>query len=453
MSLPVAILLVGAMAALPFYYWEQMFGPDSVLERIPFNRWLLTGLVLPASGWLVLNCGVLPRVPPLIPEIAIAKYNGGHWVALLLRLTAPGLLVIGTYWTAISFGRLLGVVAFHAESRRDFAVLAGVLAVVVSPLVWLCGYGGGLAWAGVAACFWLIPATHFTWSMAFKVKPVPMYARAIARMKLGKYREAEQEVIEQLEKREDDFDGWMMLAELYATQFGDLAEADRTVRAICDEPSITPVQVSLALNRLADWHLKLGDDPVAARRALEEVGRRMPQTHVARLAELRARQLPASRQEWLDQKKPRKIALPALTGELGEPAAASAATKLSRSDVLSLVNECVERLKRDPNATQPREKLARLLTEELEKPDLGIDQLELLMGMPGQPESKKAEWLSLLAAWQFRYRHDRSATRVVLARLVQEFPGSAQGFAAQRWLNLLEMEDRFGRGGRESPGT
>jgi hypothetical protein len=449
MILWVAIVVVTALAALAFYYWGQMCGPDSALDRIPFDRWLWIGLILPGLGWLILNCGVVPHCPPLIPEIAIAKSSGGHWIPLLFSLPAPGLLVIGSYWTAVSFGRLIGVIVFRAESRREFAIIAGVLAFLVAPLVSLCVYSGGLPWAGIASLLWLVPLTHCTWSMAFKAKPIPMYARAIARMKFGKYREAEQEVIQQLEKREDDFEGWMILAELYATQFGDLAEADRTVRAICDEPKITPVQISLGLHRLADWHLKLADDPVAARDALEEISRRLPQTHLAHMAALRCRQLPASRKELLEQKQPRKIALPALAGDL-DPPAEQTAPKLSRSDALSLVNECVERLKRDPNLPGPREKLARLFTEQLEKPELGIEQLELLLGMPDVAGTKRAEWLSLLAAWQFRYRHDRPATKGLLGRLLREFPESPEGFAAQRWLNLLEMDDRLG-GGQAQP--
>jgi hypothetical protein len=251
-------------------------------------------------------------------------------------------------------------------------------------------------------------------------------------------------VIQQLEKREDDVEGWMMLAELYANQFGDLAEAERTIGWLCDQSSVTALQISMAYHRLADWQLKLCDNPAAAKRALEEISRRLPDTHLAKMARLRQQHLPASRQEWLEQKDPKKIALPALTGELEAPAPGPG-TKLNRSDALSLANECVDRLKRNPNDVPAREKLARLFTEELDKADLGIEQLDLLLGMPGQPEQKQAEWLSLSAAWHFRYRHDRAVTRQILERLVHEWSQTPQAFAAQRWLNLLEMEDRMQR--------
>jgi hypothetical protein len=352
-------------------------------------------------------------------------------------------LVIASYWSAISLAQLAGAIATHADSRQEFAVIAVVLGVLSSPVLLLCAWAGGLPWAGVMLLFWLVPVTHCTLSLVCAAKPMPMYARAIARLKLGKYKEAEHEVIEQLEKREDDFDGWMMLAELYARQFGDLAEAERTIAWLCDQPSISSLQISIALHRLADWHLKLCDDPVGASRALDEICRRLPESHLAMMARLRRQQLPATRQEWVEQKTPKRIALPALTGDLDADSTV-AGPRLTRSEAVRVAEDCVERLKRNPNDAASREKLARVLAEELGKAESGIEQLELLLGMPGQPEQKQAEWLSLSAAWHFRFLKDRTATTQILTRLVRERPQTPQAFSAQRWLSLLEMEERLG---------
>ena len=67
---------------------------------------------------------------------------------------------------------------------------------------------------------------------------------------------------------------------------------------------------AVQLHRLADWHLKLGDDPVGARRALEGLERRLPDSHFARMAQQRAGQLPHDRAELLEQRKPRTLRLP-----------------------------------------------------------------------------------------------------------------------------------------------
>ncbi len=90
----------------------------------------------------------------------------------------------------------------------------------------------------------------------------------------------------------------MMLAELYANQFHDLAEAEKTILDLCAESSATLPQISIALNRLADWQLNLREDPLAARRVLEEICRRMPGTLLALTARNRINQLPATMAEF-----------------------------------------------------------------------------------------------------------------------------------------------------------
>src|SRR5437899_7851710 len=124
-------------------------------------------------------------------------------------------------------------------------------------------------------------------SVLLPAKTPLMYARAIARMKFGKYDEAEWEIIRELEKREDDFEGWMMMADLYANHFHDLPEAEQTILEICDQRRTTTSQVSIALHRLADWHLNLANDPEAARRALQVICDRLRGSHLAHMAQLR----------------------------------------------------------------------------------------------------------------------------------------------------------------------
>src|SRR3989442_1468841 len=197
-----------------------------------------------------------------------------------------------------------------------------------------------------------------------------MYTRAVAKMKFGKYSEAEWEIIRELEKCEDDFEGWLMLADLYATQFRDLTEAEQTVLEICDQPRTTPSQVSIALHRLADWHLKLAKDPEAARRALQMICDRLPGTHLAKMAMLRMNQLPLNAAELRVQEMHEPIPLPALGDNLDEdkPAEESASDK---ERAVETANACVERLKENPNNVAAREKFARILAERLNKPEAG----------------------------------------------------------------------------------
>jgi hypothetical protein len=67
--------------------------------------------------------------------------------------------------------------------------------------------------------------------------------------------------------------------------------------------------------------------------------------------------------------------------------------------------------------------------------------LLLLLNLPEQSESKRADWLSLLAAWHIRYREDRDTARSYLERLLREYPELPQAFAARRRLELLDREE------------
>ena len=233
-----------------------------------------------------------------------------------------------------------------------------------------------------------------------------------------------------------------MLANLYANKFDDLPEADRMIRELCGQPNVSGIQTSLALHRLADWHLKRGDDPASARSALEAICLRLPGTHFARMARQRIDQLPANREELIEQRTPKMIRLPALNDDLDDSPPARPADS-NRREAEMQADRCVERLKRNPNDAEARENFATILAERLGEADLAIEQLDLLLAMPDQPVEKSAEWLARSAAWQMKYRQDPAAARVRLKQLVREFPQTPQAFAAQRRLNLMEMEERF----------
>jgi hypothetical protein len=263
-------------------------------------------------------------------------------------------------------------------------------------------------------------------------------------LQFRKFAAAEQEVLQELERCQDDFEGWLMLADLYANHFGQVVEADLTIRELCEQPNLTGVQISLAFHRLADWYLKRADDPVRAREALQTILHKLPGTHFARMAQQRIDQLPRTREELRGQREHRPLRLPALKDPLDDSAAPSQAPG-DRAEAARRANQLVERLRQDPNEVAAREQLAVILAEQLQQIEPAIEQLELLLGMPGQPEAKSAHWLSLIAAWHIRFRQDWAAAGPLLERLVRDFPQSPQAFLAQRHLNLREVERRLRR--------
>ena len=120
-----------------------------------------------------------------------------------------------------------------------------------------------------------------------------------------------------------------------------------------------------------------------------------------------------------------------------------------------LAEQCVARLKQNPDDVPAREALARLFAERLGQVDQALEQIDLLLGMPDREPEKMVEWLSQKAAWHLRYRRDPGAARQVLEQLIHEHPQTPQAFDAQKRILLMDVEQRLRRAGRgrtqESP--
>ena len=453
MSLAVEIFLVLAAlsAASVAAGWVLAYGLTPESQRPKLLRSLLAwsgkGLLVPLVIWTLMNLGLSWSLQPFMPQIQAARNSGAPWVPAYLHVVAAGFFVICSFWTAVTLAWALfqAGVSTEGETRAQFKALCLTcfIAMVVPALLIVCF--GGWSMLGLAGIALFAPMAGYGPAILHMKPMPPMYARAVARMKFGKYTEAEWEIIRELEKCEDDFDGWMMLADLYANQFNDLSEAERSILEICNQPKTTPSQLCVALHRLADWHLKRAGDPAAARRALQMIRDRLPGTHLAHMAQLRMNQLPASAAELREQRGAAPIPLPALSDKIDQ-APALAESDLERHKAAEAANACVEILKQDPNNVPARERLARLFAERLDQADLGIEQVTLLLDLPDQPDTRRAEWLGLLAAWHIRYRHDAGAARESLERLLREFPRCPQAFAARRRLQLLDADSQASRG-------
>jgi hypothetical protein len=434
------------------HYWVRVYGEDEAGVGREFLLWVAKGVAAPVLIWVEFNSVLVFGGAPYLPGLQILKLGGGPWVAVLLYVIAAGVLVISFYWAAASFGWMLSALLARRPDLASVGATALIWTLLVSPLVgvvlWLVGWYG----TGLALAIWWGALTHAIIPLTQPAQAAPAYGAAVARMKFGKYAEAEREVLSELEQHQDDFDGWMMLADLYANHFQELDEADRVVRQLCDQTNVDGAHLALAFHRLADWHLKVGEDPARARAALEEIRRRLPGSYFAREAWQRIARLPTSRQALRQERKARTVRLPALRENLAE-AAAEAATPTTREQAASLANQCVQRLKEDPGDTPTREKFARILAEQLGQVDLAVEQLQLLVAAPDQPESKCAEWLATMAAWRIRHQQNWPAARPLLERLIQEYPQSPQAFVAQRRIQLMDVEARMRQaaGGKPSP--
>ena len=440
----IAMMLVGlAMTAMTWGLTYRLTPPDH--RRRTFGwlaGWSFRGILVPVALWALMNVGLAWQLQPFMPQIQASRGNGGDWYLPFCRFLGFGIFIITTYWTAVTLAWVLwrASAGLRGETRSNFKALCLTCGLALLPVAAFIQWFGGWDTLGLAGVVVLAPMAGFAPAVVRVVKPPPMYARAVARIKFGKYAEAEVEILRQLENCEDDFDGWLLLAELYASQFNDLSEAEQTILEICDHPKTTPSQLSLALHRLADWHLKETSNPDGARRALQIICDRLPGSHLARMAQLRLQQLPATVEEFREQRIARPIPMPALRDPLDDQHPAYRPEQ-NRAEAIRMANTCVERLKHDPNDVLLREKLARLLAERLDQPAQGLDQLTLLQNLPDQPDLKRAEWLALAAAWRLDLLQDPDTARKLLERLIREFPQCPQAFTAKRRLKALDLQE------------
>jgi len=400
------------------------------------------GLVFPFLLWVGFNCGFLGLIQPLMPAVQEAQNARESWLWPLLVVSLAGMFAIGSYWAAGTLGSLAWqtVRGLSPETRAFFRGYCITWACVMILPALMTFWLGGWMTLGLALMLLLMPIAGYTPSVAKKSELPPMYARAIAKMKFGKYTEAEWEIIHQLERHQNDFSGWMMLAKLYAEEYHDLPEAEQTVLEICNQPNVTNSDVAVALHKLADWHLQIGDDPDAARRALWAICHRMPGTHLAHMAEVRVRSVPRSREELLEQREHRPIALSPLSDTAQSLTVAQHET-MPRERATALAQQLTARLQAQPEDVATRTKLARLLAEELDQITAGVEQMRWLLRMPEATPAQRASWLGLIAGWHLQIARNRKAAQWVLEELVRDYPDSPEAkFGVRRLKEMAEAD-------------
>jgi len=439
MSLLVVIIIAGIFVSTAFHYWKRFCQDESPMAELTlFLRWFLTGVVVPIALWFVFNTGFLGG--PVWPTVAPMSAGASVWWSSFQRSWLAAVFLVSSYWSGVTFLWLLWRIFERVGDRRSFLGTCFAWSVLLVPGMLILIFLGGWSTLGIALALCGVGLVHGTLELQQARPASPSYARAIARINFGRYEEAELEVIHELEQCEDDFEGWMMLAELYAGHFNDLRTAGQTIRELCEQPATTPVQVSIALNRLADWHLKLAHDPVTARKVLEELCARVPGTHLERMAQLRIHQLPATREEWLAHEQGKALHLPRVPDDEND-----APDRMPREQAVAAANECVEALRRNPDDTAARERFAKLLAEQLDEPTTAIAQMELLLKMPHTSDSQRADWLVTIAGWHARHCHDEQAATLVYERVLRDFPTTPASFSAQCRLNLVRLKSPFRR--------
>ncbi|HWQ90485.1 MAG TPA: outer membrane protein assembly factor BamD [Clostridia bacterium] len=378
-------------------------------------------------------------------------------------MAPTGEVIRGTILLILGIGMALAFVIWTIVTAEDPArrlfkwvltlpVLA-MLIFVVAPMVGKGGYGaafGGIpltAFCGLAlAIIWrhdiaslaARPFTALYDGGSTPPDPHPAYSVAMARQKRGDYLEAIAEVRKQLDRFPTDVEGQLLLAQIQAENLHDLDAAELTIQRFCNQPNHAPRNVAFALYSMADWHLQFGKDPDSARRALETIIERFPDSEFALGAAQRIAHL-GSPDMLLAGDDPRVIPVPRDDRKLGlmnDPVSKAPPER----DPEELAREYVQHLERHPLDTEVRTQLAIVYADHYGRLDLATSELEQMIGQPNQPIRLIVQWLNQLADLQVRCGCDYDTVKQTLQRIVDAYPKLAAAENARKRIDLLRLE-------------
>ena len=375
------------------------------------------------------------RISILLEIILCAGIIGWVFYHWLKKSDDPARLISKWAVTAVMGGITWWVAASNLTGEGGYGA-----AFIVGIACAICGIVLGITWGTNIAEFLGKPLGGLYDGGDAEVVPHPMYSIAEAKRKQGKYLEAVAELRRQLAKFPGDFTGMLMLAEVEAENLKDLPGAQITIERLLTEPNQSPVNLALALNRLADWHLKYGQDPDSAREALQRITRLFPETEQAYLAGQRIAHL--STAEMLAEKsEPHLLKLGQYEQRLGL-LDDSSGLKPPAEDPATTASFLVKHLEQHPQDSEARENLARIYAGHYQRLDLAADQVEQLLVQPNVPAKHAVHWLNLLADLQIKHAGDVAGARVALQRIVELYPQSAAAETAKNRMVHLQLELR-----------
>lgn len=371
----------------------------------------------------------------IIRGTVIAVVFGACFLWLVIRSFKksddPQLLLFKWFLTALIVGFMAWQVGPMVKSQNSSIAISGVFVTV------FCGWALAAIWRRNLANIIARPIGSLYDGGNDEIEARPMYSFAVTKRKRGKYTEAVAEVRKQLEKFPTDVEGHLLLAEIQAENLNDVPGAQVTIHRLCNQSGHSPSNIALALNFLADWHLKFNQDRDAAQAALEKVIQLCPDTEFSVMASQRIARL-GTTGHLLSPHDRQRLSLHEGVKDIGL-LQSSAYLMPKETDPAKRAAEYVKHLEQHPLDTEAREELAMIYSEHFQRADLAIDQLEQLVNCPNQPDKRIARWLNSIADLQIKRNSDLDSARATLQRIIEKFPRAAAAENAQRRLDLLKL--------------
>lgn len=271
-----------------------------------------------------------------------------------------------------------------------------------------------------------------------QIEPQPLYSTAINKMRKGEFQAAAFDLKDQLMKFPHDFKGQHMLAQLQAQHLDDLAGAQVLIEHLIEQPGHEPQNIVFALNELAEWQLKYGQDLEAARATLKKIIARFPDSEPAHHAHQRIAHL-GTTESLLAPHDRRRIAVRRGPQNLGLMKDQSALAP-PPDDPSARADAYVKHLEENPFDHEAREQLAWIYAEHFQRLDLALEQMEQLAADPAQPPRQRIHCLNTIADLQVKFGKNLEGARAALQRIIDFNPTSASAETARHRLDRLPLE-------------
>ena len=338
---------------------------------------------------------------------------------------------------------VLTFMGFSALTAKGLSFLIVFIVIILPGSILL-----GLWWTPAISEWMASPITNALTGDSRLSYNKPEYGVANARRNRGQYLEAVEAVNEELAKHPGNFDGLMLKASIQAENLGDLESATETVQEAIECEEQLSYRLPVALNKIADWQLRLAGDPGAARRTLRQIREALPESQAAQFAAQRLASLDSSEEtaaavvdfnESYQKLVEESAGNDDFTSPLELPKAIE--TNQQQAGDKSLANY-LRRVALHPDSVGNREELAALYLGHANQPVKAAEQYEHLLALPGTTIHQKAAWLNRIADIQVKNGESHETVRATLERVVALDPKAAPAVRAQQRISYLNIELR-----------